>query len=123
MRLVKLAIILFSICSLICSSNQSCLAKKKEIFKRNTSNLKKKDLVSNQTNYKYPPFTCPGLKENGYCSNRPESETKQNLRKLPRPHLSDHQDVEQFINGNSDTLYGFDAVPTSQKTLPKSLEP
>lgn len=110
-------------CCLICSGNQSCLAKKKEILKRNTSNLKKKDLIPNQAKYEYPLFTCPGLKENGYCSNRPELEPKQNLYNLPRPHLSDHKDVEQFLNGNSDTLYGFDAVHIYKKTLPNSLEP
>ncbi len=121
MRLV-LAIILFSTCCLICSGNQPCLAKKKEILKRNTSNLKKKDLIPNQANYEYPPFTCPGLKKDGYGSHRHESEPKQNLYNLPRTHLSDQQDIEQFINGNSDTLYGFDAVPPSNKRLP-SAEP
>lgn len=76
----------------------------------------------NSTQTEYPLFTCPGLNGSGYGSHRDESEPKQNLRRLPRIHLSDHQDLEQFIKGNSDTLYGFDAVPPGNKKLP-SAEP
>ena len=111
----KAELILFSVVALFGFTLQSADAKIKKATGTKTF-VQTKNVKSIKSNPpEYPTFTCPGLKENGYCSNRPESEPKQNLRRLPRIHLSDHQDLEQFLNGNSDTLYGFDAVPTYQE--------
>lgn len=121
MNLRKTKLIVFSIVVLTGMNIPAAEAKNKNVsIKTGVKAKKTKSVDSTQT--EYPLFTCPGLKENGYCSNRPELEPKQNLYNLPRTHLSDHQDVEQFINGNSDTLYGFDAVSPSKKKLP-SAEP
>lgn len=119
----KAELILFSVVALFGFTLQAADAEIKKATGTKTSVQAKnvKSIKSNQPEYQ--TFTCPGLKENGYCSNRPDSEPKHNPPNWPRPHLSDHEDVEQFLNGNSDTLYGFDAELTYKKTLPSNLEP
>ncbi|MCW5822708.1 MAG: hypothetical protein KIT34_07880 [Cyanobacteria bacterium TGS_CYA1] len=110
MNLRKTKLILFSMVVLTGLFIAAAEAKNKNTPVK-TSVIAKKTKSVNSTQTEYPLFTCPGLKENGYCSNSPELRRKQCLHKLPKIHFSDSKDLEEFLDGKSASLNGFDSIP------------